>query len=307
MFGILLWVLQLSKESKVTLSLRGKVAIITGANQGLGLEIARHYVRSGASVMVCARDRGRLDRVASELLKVAKNGSRVEWIGADVACQPDVAQVVEVTLSRLGQIDVLVNNAGIYGPMGMIETVDWKEWVMAIEVNLLGSVQMCRAVLPTMKSRRKGKIIQISGGGATNPLPGLSAYAASKAAIVRFAETLAEEVRGDGIEVNAVAPGALNTRLLDEVLAAGPEKVGAAFFAKAVKQKELGGTPLEVGAELAVFLASDRSNGITGKLISAVWDDWKAWPEHLGELQSSDAYTLRRIAGRDRGLGWGDK
>lgn len=291
----------------MTLSLRGKVAVVTGANQGLGLEIARQYVRSGASVMMCARDHGRLSTAAANLITVADGGQRVEWMAADVACLDDVTKVVDATLSHFGQIDVLVNNAGIYGPMGMIETVDWKEWVKAIEVNLLGSVQMCRAVLPTMKVRGKGKIIQISGGGATNPLPGLSAYAASKAAIVRFAETLAEEVSGNGIEVNAIAPGALNTRLLDEVLAAGSEKVGAAFFSKAVKQKESGGTPLTVGAELAVFLASDQSNGITGKLISAVWDDWKTWSQHLEELRSSDVYTLRRISGRDRGLGWGDK
>ena len=288
-------------------SLSGKVAIITGANQGLGFEIARHYVRSGASVMICARDRERLNAAATDLFKVAKEGQRVEWIAADVACEADVTQVVAATLSRYGQIDVLVNNAGIYGPMGAIESVNWKEWVKAIEVNLLGSVLMCRAVLPSMKARRKGKIIQISGGGATNPLPGLSAYAASKAAVVRFAETLAEEVRGEGIDVNAVAPGALNTRLLDEVLAAGSDKVGAVFFAKAVKQKESGGTALEVGATLASFLASDQSDGITGKLISAVWDDWGGWPEHLEELRSSDAYTLRRIVGRDRGLEWGDK
>lgn len=291
----------------MTLSLQGKVAIITGANQGLGLEISRQYIRSGASIMVCARDRERLNTAATQLATVANEGQRVEWMAIDVACPDDVRKVVEATLSRFGQIDVLVNNAGMYGPMGRCETADWMEWVKAIEVNLLGSVQMCRAVLPSMKARGKGKIIQISGGGATNPLPGLSAYAASKAAIVRFAETLAEEVRGDGIEVNAVAPGALNTRLLDEVLAAGAEKVGEAFFAKAVKQKESGGTPLTVGAELAVFLASDQSNGITGKLISAVWDDWEAWPEHLEELRSSDVYTLRRIAGRDRSLGWGDK
>ncbi|MEK7382583.1 MAG: SDR family oxidoreductase, partial [Elusimicrobiota bacterium] len=134
-----------------------------------------------------------------------------------------------------------------------------------------------------------------------------SAYAVSKAAIVRFAETLAEEVRGQGIDVNAIAPGALNTRLLDEVLAAGPEKAGGQFFERSSKQKESGGAPLGVAAELAAFLASDQSDGITGKLISAVWDDWARWPEHIDELRSSDVYTLRRISGRDRGCAWGDK
>ena len=142
---------------------------------------------------------------------------------------------------------------------------------------------------------------------ATNPMPRISAYAVSKAAIVRFAETLAEEVRDSGIDVNAIAPGALNTRMLDEVLEAGPEKVGQAFYERSLKQKESGGVPLDRGAELALFLASEASDGITGKLISAVWDNWEHWPEHLEDLSSSDAYTLRRIVGRDRGFEWGDK
>jgi len=98
----------------------------------------------------------------------------------------------------------------------------------------------------------------------------------------------------------------LNTRMLDEVLAAGPDKVGQSFYDRALKQKETGGAPLNRGAELALFLASSASNGITGKLISAIWDNWEKWPERWQELVSSDAYTLRRIVGRDRGLDWGD-
>ena len=127
-----------------------------------------------------------------------------------------------------------------------------------MRVNLFGSVLCCRAVLPHFRANGYGKIIQLSGGGATSPLPRLSAYAASKAAVVRFAETLAEELRGTGIDVNAIAPGALNTRLLDEVLEAGPERVGDSFYERAVEQRSSGGTPLELAARLAVFLASAR-------------------------------------------------
>jgi NAD(P)-dependent dehydrogenase (short-subunit alcohol dehydrogenase family) len=137
-------------------------------------------------------------------------------------------------------------------------------------------------------------------------MPRLSAYAVTKAAIVRYAETLAEEVRGTGIDVNAIAPGALNTRMLDEILEAGPDKVGMAFYQRALQQKESGGAGLSRGAELALFLASPASDGITAKLISAVWDNWEQWPAHLQELSGSDAYTLRRIGGRDRGFSWGD-
>ena len=153
----------------------------------------------------------------------------------------------------------------------------------------------------------KRKIIQLSGGGATSPLPYISAYAASKAGIVRFMETLAEEVRADGIDINSIAPGALNTRLLDEVLSAGPEKVGRPFYDRALKQKADGGAPLERGAALAVFLASSGSDGITGKLISAVWDPWEEFPMHMEDLQKTDIYTLRRIVPKDRGFSWGDQ
>ena len=145
------------------------------------------------------------------------------------------------------------------------------------------------------------------GGGATNPLPPLSAYAASKAAVVRFAETLAEEVRSYYIDVNSIAPGALNTRLLDEVIEAGPEKVGAAFYERSLQQKNKGGVPPEKGAVLALFLASGASDGITGKLISAVWDPWNEFAKHLEELQKTDIYTLRRIVPKDRGMEWGDE
>ena len=156
--------------------------------------------------------------------------------------------------------------------------MEWDAWEQAIRVNLLGSVLFYRAPLPHFRGNGYGKIIQLSGGGATSPLPRLSAYAASKAAVVRFAETLAEEVRGSGIDVNAITPGALNTRLLDEVLEAGPEGVGASFYERALEQRSSGGTPLDLPARLAVFLASAESDGITGKLISAPWDPWDEVP-----------------------------
>src|SRR4029077_7270097 len=124
--------------------------------------------------------------------------------------------LVDRALREFGRLDVLVNNAGIAGPIGPTEGVDWDEWIHAIEINLLGSVLLCRAVLPHFKQAGYGKIVQLSGGGATNPLPLLSAYAASKAAVIRFMETLAEETRPHHIDVNSIAPGALNTRILDQ-------------------------------------------------------------------------------------------
>jgi len=286
--------------------LNGRKAIVTGANRGFGLEIARRFIIAGADLALGARDADLLEQEAATLARLAP-GRQIISRHLDVISPADCESFVKWAINELGYVDVLVNNAGLYGPMGNIETNDWEKWVEAVHINLMGSVLLARAVLGHMKERRRGCIIQVSGGGATNPLPGLSAYAASKAAVVRFAETLALEVKDFGVSVNSIAPGALNTRLLDEVLAAGPDKVGRQFYERSLAQKRDGGVPLSKGAELAVFLASDTARGITGRLISAVWDHWQEWPNHLDTLAESDLYTLRRIVGRDRGENWGDR
>ena len=288
----------------MTRPLEGRHALITGASQGLGLAIARAYVEAGASVFMCARDAAILDEARAEVAALATVGQRVLAQPADVS-QPDhVKRLVSATLSAFRRLEILVNNAGVYGPIGLIEDVDWDGWVRAIEINLFGSILMCREVLPHFRSQRYGKIIQLSGGGATGPLPRISAYAASKAAVVRFAETLAAEVRDDGIDVNSIAPGALNTRLLDDVLTAGPDRVGQAFYERSLKQKQEGGAPLDRGAALAVFLGSAEGDGISGRLLSAMWDPWGNLAHHREELQRTDVYTLRRIVPADRGLLW---
>ena len=224
---------------------------------------------------------------------------------ASIAVEADVRGLVEEAASKLGGLDILVCNAGIYGPKGPIDELDWASWVEAIQINLLGTVLCCRLFLPLLRKSPRGKIILLSGGGATKPLPFLSAYAASKAGVVRFGETLAGELAECGIDVNSVAPGALNTRMLQEVLDAGPEKVGPAFYRSAMDQREKGGTPLDSGANLCLYLASDESNGITGKLISATWDPWREFAEHRQDLAKTDIYTLRRIVPGERGLSWG--
>jgi NAD(P)-dependent dehydrogenase (short-subunit alcohol dehydrogenase family) len=284
--------------------LGGRVAIITGASQGLGEEIARHFVSEGASVLLCARGEAALKTVEGRLSTAAGKGQRVFARVADVSNPKDIDLIFAEALGAFGRIDVLVNNAGVYGPIGSTHEVAWDAWVDAIETNLLGVVYACRAVTPIMINQKSGKIINLSGGGATNPLPRMTSYAASKAAVVRFTESLAHDLKPHGIDVNAIAPGALNTRLLDQVLAAGSEAVGNGFYERMVKIKREGGTPLSRGAELAVYLASDASNGITGRLISATWDKWSTLHERARELDATDIYTLRRIVPADRGLTW---
>lgn len=282
--------------------LSGRGALITGGSQGLGRAIAEYFVRAGASVMLTGRNEQLLERAQRELDELAGKGQKVLIQRGDVSKRRDCDAVIARAERELSKFMILVNNAGVYGPKGPLEEVDCDEWVRAIEINLFGTVYMSRAVIPILKAGRYGKIVNISGGGATAPLPRISAYAASKAAVVRMTDTLAEELRDWNIDVNAIAPGALNTRLLDEVLAAGPDKVGKGFYERSLKQRDEGGVPLAKGAELAVFLASAAGDGITGRLLSAVWDDWQNLPAKRDRLAKSDVYTLRRIVPKDRGF-----
>jgi 3-oxoacyl-[acyl-carrier protein] reductase len=281
-------------------------ALITGGSQGLGKAIAEHFLREGANVAICARNEKELMATRDELATKFPAQSVLAKT-CDVANESQVNELVAFALHELGSLDALVLNAGVYGPMGPTESVSLDEWRRAMDINLFGVLLPSRVVIPHFKQASRGKIVVLSGGGATNPLPNISAYAASKAAVVRLMETLAEELKPFHVDVNAIAPGALATRLVDEVLAAGPEKVGAVFFEKNRTWKEKGAVPLELGASLAVYLASTDSDGITGKLISAQWDPWKDLQRHREDLAQSDIYCLRRIVPEDRGKKWGSK
>jgi 3-oxoacyl-[acyl-carrier protein] reductase len=287
------------------MKLKNVNALITGGSQGLGKVIAEFFLHEGASIVICSRGEKELLATRDELAKKFPS-QKVFAKTCDVSSEAQVNELVAFALRELGSLQALVLNAGIYGPMGATESVSLDEWKCALDINLYGVLLPCRAVIPLFKKVGRGKIVVLSGGGATNPLPNISAYAASKAAVIRLMETLAEELKSFHVDVNAIAPGALATRLVDEVLAAGAEKVGAAFFEKNKNWKEKGAVPLELGASVAVYLASSESDGITGKLISAQWDPWEKLHEFKGDL-GGDIYTLRRIVPKDRGKTWGDK
>lgn len=278
----------------------GKVALITGASQGLGYQIAKRFASEGANLMICSRSKNEIEDVVSEFSQDLGSEQRIYSFNCDVSVQVEVDCLFELIESKFGNLDVLVNNAGIYGPLGPIEDNEWSKWVKAIEVNLIGSAYVMRKSIEVMKKQNSGKIIQLSGGGATQPHPNASSYAASKAAVVRLAETLALEVAVFGIEINSIAPGAMNTRLFEQVIEAGADLVGQEFYEKTLKQKESGGSGFDNATSLAVFLACGDSDGISGKLISAIWDDWEHFPKSIEALNSSDIYTIRRITEQER-------
>jgi len=282
-------------------------ALITGGNRGFGAHIARFYVREGADVCICARDARRLEQVADELRGLCVSpAQRIRAVPCDVTGERAVEQVFERIRAEWEGLDLLVNCAGVPGPPAPCGEFPWADWKKAIEINIYGTVYPSILALALMKRQGWGKIVNISGGGATKPLPNLSAYAASKAAVVRFTETLALELKPFRIDVNAVAPGVLNTELIDEFVKAGVESLGVAYFEEVRRQKENGAPAMDRAAALCVYLGSAASDGITGKLISAAWDPWPNLREHLDDLQQTEVYTLRRITPADRGLKWGD-
>ena len=286
--------------SSNSLKLAGKVALVTGASQGLGFNIAQRFVAEGASIVICARSSADLEHAKNQLPAVLGKDQRLLALSCDVSSTGDVDRMFQQIIDRFGTLDIVVSNAGIYGPLGPIDEVDWDEWLQAIAINLSGAAYVLRKSVIIMKPQGFGKIIQLSGGGATQPHPFANSYAASKAAIVRLAETIAEELKGMGIEINSIAPGALNTRLFEQILEAGPELVGQSFYDRTLKQKETGGAGFDDAVDLSVFLASSASDGITGKLISAVWDKWAEFPGQVDALASSDVFTLRRITEQER-------
>ena len=287
------------------MKLSGRYAVITGANRGYGERIARAYLAEGASVLLCARDRQMLEKTRADLASGAQPSQKVVAQPVDVTHEKDVDALVRRALSEFPQVDILVNCAGVAGPRGPVGLDNWTEWKQTIDINLNGTVYACAAFLPHMKSRQYGKIINISGGGATKPLPHLSAYAASKAGIVRFTESMALEVKDDHIDVNAVAPGVLNTRIMDHFLEVEAKTIGQSYIEEAARQRANGAPAFERATALCVYLASGESDGITGRLISATWDPWQELHTHRDELSSSDIYTIRRIVPEDRGRKWG--
>jgi len=286
-----------------TASIAGKTVIVTGAGRGLGRAIARACWEAGANIALCARSEAELEETAHSL-PPGLAGQAVLTAAADVSRTADVENVFERVERLMGPVSGVVNNAGISGPKGPLEENDWEAWVKTIRTNLLGAVYICRRAAAGMKAQGSGSIVNISGGGATSPMPNFTAYAVSKAGLVRFTETLAVEMQDTGVRVNAVAPGVLATRLLDEVIAAGRDAVGRKHWEKMVSMRKEGSAPPERAAQLCVFLLSDASRGITGRLISAVWDKWEQLTDHVEALAAGDIYTLRRITPADRGLEW---
>jgi NAD(P)-dependent dehydrogenase (short-subunit alcohol dehydrogenase family) len=266
---------------------KDKGVLITGAGRGIGKRLAIGFAQAGARVGLLARSKAELDLADLEIEHAGGTSLRLR---ADVREYEQVASAVDRMKAHYGGIHVLVCAAGIQGPIGPFAESDPKSWADVPMVNLLGAIHACRAVLPHMIEKRSGKIILLTGGGAESARPNFSAYAASKAALVRFAETLAEEVRDDNVQINCMNPGRTYTNMTDEILRAG-DRAGSREMQEAALVRTNGGIAPDRQIQLALFLASERSNHISGKLLG-IQDDWKRL-EHSN--LHSEQFTLRRL------------
>ncbi|MBL7086946.1 MAG: SDR family oxidoreductase [Candidatus Cloacimonetes bacterium] len=269
--------------------LKNKNIILTGAGRGIGKLIARKLDSEGARLALIARTEEELKKTLHQL----KNNESFYKI-CDIANGESVINTFsDISRKFNDKIDVLINNAGVQNPIGPFIENDLDDWEKNLKINLLGSINCIKFILPYMIKSKHGKIVNFSGGGSTSPRPNFSAYSVSKTAIVRFTETLAEEIKEYNIDINAVAPGAINTSMLEEIIQSG--KMAGHEFNEAMKREKSGGNDPKHIVELITFLSTNISDGITGKLISAIWDPWKD-SEYQNTLRSdSNIATLRRI------------
>ncbi len=272
--------------------LQGQVAIITGAGRGIGRAIALAYAREGAKVALAARSEADLDE---SVAAVAEAGGEAIAVRTDVTSQMATERLARRAVERFGRIDVLVNNAGISGPIGPLQDNNIDDWVGTINVNLTGTFLVCRAVIPVMLEQGGGRIINLSGAGVANAWSNMSAYCSSKAAVVRLTEVLAQELEPQGILVNALGPGSVHTGMWEKMTEEAAQ--AGADFIHELGQRVLsgGGASIDDCAELAVWLASGESGALTGRIISAAADDFRNLPSMIPEIMAGDAYTLRVV------------
>ncbi len=273
--------------------LESKKIIITGGSLGIGLAIAKKCASEGAEVIIAARNEDALQKASEEINAISEKNHH--FYSLDVGNLNSVNKFAQWIKSKDLEVNGLVNCAGIYGPIGKISQIDMKDFTEAININLLGTVYMCSIFSPLLVSNKNKKIVNFSGGGGASPFPNYSAYASSKASIIRFTENIALELIDDQFDINCIAPGFVITRLHEQTVSVGSNVAGSEFYENTQKQIKDGGVPPEKAADLCSFLLSEDSDGITGKFISAPWDSWeeKTFQEKL--RRESDFATLRRI------------
>jgi NAD(P)-dependent dehydrogenase (short-subunit alcohol dehydrogenase family) len=270
---------------------RTSVALVTGGGRGIGRMVAHALAGTGSAVALIARSGRELDRTVAE---IEADGGTADAAIADVTDHEQLAAAVAEVRRLLGPVDLLINNAGVLGPIGPLWELDTEQWWRTIDVNLRGLVQTTQLVLPEMVERRKGRIINVTSQAGVHRWPLVSAYSVSKAAVVKLTENLARETARYGIGVFSVHPGLLPIGMSESVNALVPTSVHEARVRRwALDELAQGrGADPKRAVELILRLANGDADSLSGRHLS-VHDDLDAVLDHVGEVRESDLYVLR--------------
>ena len=265
-----------------------KSIVIAGASSGIGAALTRALAADGHKLFICAR---RTDRLAN----VVEGCASVFHAGCDVGREAEVENFFRQVGERTDSLDVLIHCAAILGPIGVFNEVNSDEWMAAVRTNLFGAYLVAKNAVRLMKAERRPRIVILSGGGAFDPMPRVSAYGVSKAAIVRLVETLAVELAPLNIAVNAVAPGFVATEIHQTTLAAGRERGGEHYDRTARLVSEWDNS-MEVPVNCIRYMISEAATRLTGKTISARYDPWgePEFDQRIDGVMASPLYTTQR-------------
>jgi 3-oxoacyl-[acyl-carrier protein] reductase len=249
------------------LGLTGKTAIVAAASKGLGRGVARAFAAEGASVVMFSRDQAAIDAAVADVVAASTDGARVHGLAADVTNPTDLERVYSTAVDRFGGVDILFNNAG--GPRpGLFDSLTDADWQQAVDLNLLSAVRLTRLCLPDMRRKHWGRVIISTSSSVKQPIATLMLSNAVRSATTAWAKTLADQVGPDGITVNCLAPGRINTERIRQIDNDIAERTGRSFEevtreSRAAIPLRRYGEPDEFGAA-AAFLASEKAGYISG-------------------------------------------
>lgn len=283
-----------------------KTAVITGASKGLGYRLALAFWDAGYNLALVSRSPVSLGEFVAGSENGETNKQRVNHYIADLADLVEIEKAVKDIKSEFKSIDVLINNAGVHGPIGALDAMAIDGWKQAMNINFFAPVFLISSLLDTF-SKTGASIINISGGGAVSFRENFHAYSSSKAALQRFTENVSIELAEKGIRINSVAPGAMPTKLIKEIEEVGKQQAGSKEFAAAKDVLNTSEDRFAPVTDLCLFLADDQASHINGLLVSAKWDKWGDWRAHQEEITKHNFYKVKRFVPRDMGFDWGDK
>jgi NAD(P)-dependent dehydrogenase (short-subunit alcohol dehydrogenase family) len=270
-----------------SIDLGGQVAVVTGGGRGLGRAIACALARAGATVAVIARSEHELDTTVGQITEA---GGRSAAFPADVSATDAVRSAIASIRSKFGPVDLLVNNAGVSGPIGPLSETDTDSWWQCLETNLRGTFLCSRSVLPEMISRQRGRIINAASGAGTMAIPYLSAYVTSKAALLRLTENLAAEVRAHGVFAFAIEPGTVRTAMAESAINSAEGQTWLPWL-KAIFDEGRDVTP-DAACHLVLDLAAGRADHLSGRFFVAT-EDFEAVLTRSEQVVRDEMYLLR--------------